>query len=81
VRLIAELEAKFCGEGAVDLDTDEAATSRGENRSDGSVAGANLDDGVVAGIAEGVGDGEAGSVVDEEVLAEFGSAGQLRTFI
>jgi hypothetical protein len=81
VRLIAELEAQLCGEGVIDFDSDEAAAARGEDRSDGTVAGTDLDDGAVAGVAEGVGDGVTGDFVDEKVLAEFGCAGQLRVLI
>ena len=45
---------------------------RCEDVGDGAVAGADLDDGAFADVAESVCDGVAGVVVDEKVLSEFG---------
>ncbi len=72
VGIVAEAEAKFGGEGGVELDGDEAAAARGEERCDSSVAGADFEDGAGGDVAERVDDGLAGAVVGEEVLAEFG---------
>ncbi len=74
VGVVAEAEAEFGGEGAVELDGDEASGAGGEDFGDGAVAGTDLDDRALGEVAEGVGDAVAGGVVDEEVLSEFGSA-------
>src|SRR6185437_11740624 len=62
LRLVAEAEGQLGGEGAVEFERDEPAAAGGEYFGDGSVAGANLDDGPFANIAKCVCDGVAGAV-------------------
>lgn len=70
--LVAEAEGEFGGEGAIQFEGDEPFAAAGEYLGDGSVAGANFDDGTLGHVAEGVHNGVAGGVVDKEVLTEFG---------
>src|ERR1035437_5062560 len=74
VRLLAELKAQLSGEGAIDFNRDKTMTSRGKDRRNSAVAWANLDHGALAEWAERVHDGGASSVVNQEVLSEFGLA-------
>jgi hypothetical protein len=69
VRIVAEAEGQLAGEGRVELDAVQACAAGSEEVGDGSVAGADFDDGALAYIAEGFGDAEAGVLVDEEVLS------------
>ena len=71
-RIVAEFEAELFGEGRVELDAVKMRGACGEDRGDGAVAGADLDDGARGDVAECVGDAVAGGFVDEEVLAELG---------
>ena len=69
IGVVTEAEAQFRDEGTVEFYRDEALGTFGEDGCDGSVAGADLDDGSVGDIAEGICDAMAGCVVGEEVLA------------
>ena len=71
VRVVAEAEGEFAREGRVELDAVEMGAARCEQGGDGAVAGADLDDGALAEIAQRAGDTKRGGFVDEEVLAEL----------
>ena len=71
LRLVAEAEGQLGGERAVELAGDEAFGAAGEDLGEGAVAGADLDDGALADVAECVYDGVAGCVVDEKILSEL----------
>lgn len=69
VGVIAEFESELWGESAVQFNGDESFGAGGEDFCDGTVAGADFDDGAGGEVAESVGDGVTGLIVYEEVLA------------
>ena len=73
LRLVAEAEGKFPREGWVELDAVQPPAARREQGGDGPMAWTDFDGGALTGVAESVGDADAGGLVDEEVLAEFGA--------
>jgi hypothetical protein len=72
VGIVAKAEGEFAGERGVELNAVQASAAWGKQTRDGSVAGTDLDDRAVGDIAERVGDADAGILVNEEILAEFG---------
>ena len=69
IGVVAEAETQFGYESAIELYGDEALGTFGEDGCDGSMAGADLDDGAGGNIAEGICDAIAGCIVGKEVLA------------
>ena len=71
VCLVAEAEGKGRGKSVVELDSDQASAAGGQDLGQRTAARADLDDGAVGEIAEGVHDAVPRLIVDEEVLAQL----------
>jgi molecular chaperone DnaK (HSP70) len=72
VRLVAKLKAQFSRERSVDLDCDQASAAAREDRRNRPVTRADLNHGAFAEAAESIDNCVPGSIVDQEILSEFG---------
>ncbi len=70
----AHTEAQFGGKRSIDLDGYQPLAARGKDRCDGSVSRADLDHRARGEISQRVHNGLPRSLIDKEVLAEFGLA-------
>ncbi len=68
----AEAEAKLCGQHAVKLNRDQAASALGQERCENAASGTDFEHRVLRYIAEGVDELLSKAVADEEMLSQLG---------